>query len=132
MGGSRVRSNVLLTHPLPRTQVSVAHTLTPLRTATRRPVWVPAFPLAAPPWVRWWFHWCHLYGIWEPGQRSPVCLVGSFRPSDLAMRFSSTGVLPSSSTSLQLKDASFLRAQITVILVKDVIEPVPPANMKTH
>ncbi len=53
--------------PSARTQVSVAHTLTLFRTGIETPEQVPAFPLAAPPRVRRWFRWCHLYSFWEPG-----------------------------------------------------------------
>ncbi len=53
--------------PSARTRVSVAHTLTLFRTGIEPTNRVPAFPLAAPPRVRRWFRWCHLYSFWEPG-----------------------------------------------------------------
>ncbi len=49
------------------------------------------------------------------------------------MRFSSPGVPPSSevSTSVKAVDAHVLHAEIVVLLAKDVIEPVPPAGMRS-
>ncbi len=53
--------------------------------------------------------------------------------SDSAMRFSSPGVLPSSETSPHSSEGSwcsYLVRGITVLLAKDVMKPVPPADMK--
>ncbi len=48
------------------------HTQTPLWSATGR---VPAFHLAAPPWVRWWSRKSRLYSVWVPGSATqPVSL----------------------------------------------------------
>ncbi len=63
----------------------------------------------------------------------PIRLAGSCGPSDSAMRFSSPGVLQSSGASnsqqwRQLMPMSCER--ITVLLAKDVMKPVPPADMK--
>ncbi len=54
---------------------------------------------------------------------SLVQLARSLGPSDSAMRFSSPGVPPSS--------GPVLRAEIAVLLVKDAIEPVPPAGIRS-
>ncbi len=63
----------------------------------------------------------------------PIRLAGYCGPSDSAMRFSSPGVLQSSGASnsqqwRQLMPMSCER--ITVLLAKDVMKPVPPADMK--
>ncbi len=49
------------------------------------------------------------------------------------MRFSSPGVLPGSraSGSIKVADAPVLHAEIVVLLAKDAIEPVPPADMRS-
>ncbi len=63
----------------------------------------------------------------------PSRLAGSWGPSDSAMRFSSPGVLPSSgaSTSQQWRQrCPWLVRGISVLLAKDVMVPVPPADMK--
>ncbi len=47
------------------------------------------------------------------------------------MRLSSPGVPPVSRASGSIKAAPDLRVEIAVLLAKDVIEPVPPANMRS-
>ncbi len=63
----------------------------------------------------------------------PSRLAGSCGPSESAIRFSLPGVLPSSgaSTSQQWRQLMPMSWEgITVLLVKDVMKPVPPADMK--
>ncbi len=60
---------------------------------------------------------------------------GSCGPSDSATRFSSPGVPPKFRgirfTSVKAVDAPVLRAEIAVLLAKDAIEPVTPADMRS-
>ncbi len=71
----------------------------------------------------------------EPGKGSCTQVPASSRHSrqDSAMRFSSARRTPKFRgirfTSVKATDAPVLRAEIAVLLAKDAIEPVPPADM---
>ncbi len=61
----------------------------------------------------------------------PDGLAGSREPSDLAMRFSSPGALLSPGAfASPLCRTRMLRSCVTVLLAKDAIQPVPPAEMR--
>ncbi len=78
--------------------------------------------------------WSRLHSVWRRGSRCPACLAGSRAQFDSATRFSSPGDLPSSTgfleTSVAVRNAPVLREEIAVLLAKDAIEPVPPAEMR--
>ncbi len=106
-------------------QVSVAlHTQTPLWSDTGR---VPAFHLAAPPRVRRWSRRSRLYSVWVPG-KSATQLV-SLAPVDHLTRLRDS-VRPAFS-QVPPHSSKGLCGEITVLLARDVMEPVPPADMKT-
>ncbi len=106
-------------------QVSVApHTQTPLWSDTGR---VPAFHLAAPPRVRRWSRRSRLYSVWVPG-KSATQLV-SLAPVDHLTRLCDS-VRPAFS-QVPPHSSKGLCGEITVLLARDVMEPVPPADMKT-
>ncbi len=106
-------------------QVSVApHTQTPLWSDTGR---VPAFHLAAPPRVRRWSRRSRLYSVWVPG-KSATQLVSLAHVDHLTRLRDS--VRPAFS-QLPPHSSKGLCGEITVLLARDVMEPVPPADMKT-
>ncbi|KAI2656717.1 ORF V: Enzymatic polyprotein [Labeo rohita] len=101
-------------------------TLTPLRTGNETPERGPCIP-----------HRCPTGGtsvVLLVPLSFPVRLAGFSGPSDSAMRFSSPGAPPKFRgihfTSVKAADAPVLRAEIATLLVKDAIEPVPPADMR--
>ncbi len=98
------------------------HTQTPPWPATGQ---VPVFHLAALPRVRRWSDWSRLYGVWVPGSCPAVSLapVDSVRPAFSQVQ----GHPPHSSEGSR---CPCLVRGITVLLAKDVMEPVPPADMK--
>ncbi len=105
------------------------HIQTPPRSATGQ---IPAFHLAALPRVRRWSRWSHLYGVWVPGS----CPAVSLAPKDHLTRLCDS-VRPASSQvqghpphSSEGSRCPCLVRGITVLLAKDVLEPVPPADMK--
>ncbi len=87
-----------------------------------------------PPQVRRLYRWSRLHSVWRRGSRCPACLAGSRTQFDSATRFSSPGDLPSFNgfleTSVAVRNAPVLRKEIAVLLAKDAIEPVPPAEMR--
>ncbi len=95
---------------------------------------VPVLHFAAPPRVRLWLPWSRLYGLWGMASAPQAVSLGS-ENHQTRLRDS---VRPASSkfrgvqfTSVLNKDAPVLRAEIAVLLAKDAIEPVPPAEMKS-
>ncbi len=106
------------------------HTQTPPRSATGK---VPAFHLAALLRVRRWSRCTgRLYCVWVPGAAQPSSLApkdhltrlcDSVRPASSQVQ----GHLPHSSEGSR---CPCLVRGITVLLAKDVMEPVPPADMK--
>ncbi len=93
----------------------------------------PLLPFAAPPQVCRLCRWSHLHSVWRRGSRCPACLAGSRAQFDSATRFSSPGDLPSSTAFSRLvavRNAPVLRKEIAVLLAKDAIEPVPPAERR--
>ncbi len=100
------------------------HTQTPLWSDTGR---VPAFHLAAPPRVRRWSRRSRLYSVWVPGKSATQLVslapVGHLTRLRDSVRPAFSQVPPHSSKGLC--------GEITVLLAMDVMEPVPPADMKT-
>ncbi len=99
---------------------SVPSSLTPICAHHRGYIDVPLEPLAR--------------SVWRRGLRCPARLVGSRAKFDLATRFSSPGD-PSKfrgvlETAVAAQNAPVLREEIAVLLAKDAIEPVPPAEMR--
>ncbi len=99
------------------------HIQTPPRSATGQ---VPAFHLAALPRVRRWSRWSRLYGAGS-------CPAISLAPKDHLTRLCDS-VHPASSQvqghpphSSEGSRCPCLVRGITVLLAKDVMEPVPPA-----
>ncbi len=96
--------------------------------------WVPVFHLAAPLQVRRWSHWPRWHGLSEPGKlvlHSPprwhmrtIRLGYVIHFARRSPRFKGIWF-----TSIKAADAPVLRAEISVLLAKDAIEPVPPADM---
>ncbi|XDV29341.1 hypothetical protein PO909_032478 [Leuciscus waleckii] len=99
------------------------HTFRPHSGALRHPSRVPAFRRAAPPYV------CGAIG--------PACtvygsLASASQPVSLAHPYYQTWLCDSvRPVSPSLQGRSVLRAEIAILLTKDAIEPVPPADMKT-
>ncbi len=121
--------------PSARTQVSVAHTLTLFRTGIETPEQSPCIPPRCPtagtsvvplvPLVQFLGAWLAL--------PSPSCWLRRTIRLGYAIQFAR---LPPKFrgihfTSVKAVDAPVLRAEIAVLLVKDAIEPVPPADMRT-
>ncbi len=103
------------------------HTQTPPWSTTGQ---VPAFHLAALPRVRRWSRWSRLYGVWVPGS----CPAVSLAPKD-HLTWLCDSVCPASSQVQghpphSSEGSPCLVRGITVLLPKDVMEPVPPADMK--
>ncbi len=75
-----------------------------------------------------------MHSVWRRGSRCPACLAGSRAQFDSATRFSSPGEPPKFNgvleTSVAVRNAPVLREEIAVLLAKDAIEPVPPAEMR--
>ncbi len=77
-----------------------------------------------------------MHSVWRRGSRCPACLAGSCAQFDSATRFSSPGDLPSSTPFSRCRWQSgtalscVRRVEIAVLLAKDAIEPVPPAEMR--
>ncbi len=101
------------------------HTQTPPRSVTGQ---VPAFHLSALPRVCRWSRWSRLYGVWVSGSCPAVSpapvdhltrLCDSVRPASSQVQ----GHPPHSSEGMSCEG-------ITVLLAKDVMKPVPPADMK--
>ncbi len=95
---------------------------------------VPVFHIAAPPRVRRWLRWCRWHGLraWLALPSPSRWLLRTIRlgyaiqfarrpPKFRGIRF----------TSVKPADAPVLRAEIAVLLAKDAIEPVPPADMRS-
>ncbi len=121
--------------PSARMQVSVAHTLTLFRTASRRPKQGPCVPPRCPtagtsvvPLVSL----VQFLGAWL-ALPSPSCWLRLTIRLGYAIQFARhppkfRGI---HFTSVKAVDAPVLRAEIAVLLAKDAIEPVPPADMRT-
>ncbi len=121
--------------PSARTQVSVAHTLTLFRTGIETPEQGPCVPPRCPtagtsvvplvPLVQFLGAWLAL--------PSPSCWLRWTIRLGYAIQFvrrppKFRGI---HFTSVKAVDAPVLRAEIAVLLAKDAIEPVPPADMRT-
>ncbi len=121
--------------PSARTQVSVAHTLTLFRTGIETPEQGPCVPPRCPtagtsvvplvPLVQFLGAWLAL--------PSPSCWLRRTIRLGYAIQFARhppkfRGI---HFTSVKAVDAPVLRAEIAVLLAKDAIEPVPPADMRT-
>ncbi len=111
-------------------QVSVHHTLRPLLGPPRGQV--PAFHFAALPRVHRWSGWSRLYSVWVPGSCPAVLLALVDHLTRLC-----DSVCPASSQvqghpphSSEGSRYPCLVRGIAVLLAKDVMEPVPPADMK--
>ncbi len=135
--GSGPRTRCLLPHPLPNYGArSVSqHTLRPHFETHCLSSRAPVLHFAAPPWVRQSLPWSRLLrslGAWLELPRPSRWLPRTIRlgyaiqfarrpPKFRGIRF----------TSVLSKDAPVLRAEVAVLLAKDAIEPVPPAEMKS-
>ncbi len=121
--------------PSARTRVSVAHTLTLFRTGIETPEQGPCVPPRCPtagtsvvplvPLVQFLGAWLAL--------PSPSCWLRRTIRLGYAIQFARRppkfrGI---HFTSVKAVDAPALRAEIAVLLAKDAIEPVPPADMRT-
>ncbi len=121
--------------PSARTRVSVAHTLTLFRTGIETPEQGPCVPPRCPtagtsvvplvPLVQFLGAWLAL--------PSPSCWLRRTIRLGYAIQFAwrppkFRGI---HFTSVKAVDAPVLRAEIAVLLAKDAIEPVPPADMRT-
>ncbi len=86
------------------------------------------FHLAAPPQVRRWSSRSCLYSVWVPGKSAtqPVSLA----PVDHLTRLCDS-VRPAFS-QVPPHSSKGLCGEITVLLARDVMEPVLPADMKTR
>ncbi len=119
--------------PSARTQVSASHTPTPLRTGNETPEPGPCVPPRCPTagtsvgslvsLVRFW-------GAWLALPNPSRWLLRTIRLG-YAIQFARRppkyrGI---HSTTVRAADAPILRAEIAVLLAKDAIEPVPPADM---
>ncbi len=120
--------------PSARTQVSASHTPTPLRTGNETPEPGPCVPPRCPTagtsvgslvsLVRFW-------GAWLALPNPSRWLLRTIRLG-YAIQFARRppkyrGI---HSTTVRAADAPILRAEIAVLLAKDAIEPVPPADMR--
>ncbi len=63
--------------------------------------------------------WCHSHRVWGYGLHCPTCPAGSFAQFDSIQL-----------TSVAVRDSIVLCEEIAVLLAKDAIEPVPPAEMR--
>ncbi len=121
--------------PSARTQVSASHTPTPLRTGNETPEPGPCVPPRCPTagtsvgslvsLVRFW-------GAWLALPNPSRWLLHTIRLG-YAIQFARRppkyrGI---HSTTVRAADAPILRAEIAVLLAKDAIEPVPPADMRS-
>ncbi len=121
--------------PSARTQVSVSRTPTPLRTGNEMPEPGPCVPPRCPTagtsvgslvsLVRFW-------GAWLALPNPSRWLLRTIRLG-YAIQFARRppkyrGI---HSTTVRAADAPILRAEIAVLLAKDAIEPVPPADMRS-
>ncbi len=121
--------------PSAKTQVSVAHNLTLFRTGIETPEQGPCVPPRCPtagtsvvplvPLVQFLGAWLAL--------PSPSCWLRRTIRLGYAIQFARRppkfrGI---HFTSVKAVDAPVLRAEIAVLLAKDAIEPVPPADMRT-
>ncbi len=121
--------------PSARTQVSASHTPTPLRTGNETPEPGPCVPPRCPTagtsvgslvsLVRFW-------GAWLALPNPSRWLLRTIRLG-YAIQFTRRppkyrGI---HSTTVRAADAPILRAEIAVLLAKDAIEPVPPADMRS-
>ncbi len=73
-----------------------------------------------------------MHSVWRRGSHCPACLAGSRAQFGYAIQFARrppkfNGVLE---TSLAVRNAPVLREEIAVLLAKDAIEPVPPAERR--
>ncbi len=121
--------------PSAGTQVSASHTPTPLRTGNETPEPGPCVPPRCPtagtsvgslvPLVRFWGAWLALP---NPSRwllhtiRLGYAIQFARRPP----KYRGTHL-----TTVRAADAPILRAEIAVLLAKDAIEPVPPADMRS-
>ncbi len=105
------------------------HTQTPPRPATGQ---VPAFHLAALPRVRRWSGWSCFYGVWVPGSCPAVSLAPVYHLTRLSdsVRPASSQVQGHPPHSSEGSRCPCLVRGITVLLAKNVMESVPPADMK--
>ncbi len=121
--------------PSARTQVSASHTPTPLRTGNETPEPGPCVPPRCPTagtsvgslvsLVRFW-------GAWLALPNPSRWLLRTIRLG-YAIQFARRppkyrGI---HSTTVRAADAPILRAEIAVLLAKEAIEPVPPADMRS-
>ncbi len=121
--------------PSAGTQVSASHTPTPLRTGNETPEPGPCVPPRCPTagtsvgslvsLVRFW-------GAWLALPNPSRWLLRTIRLG-YAIQFARRppkyrGI---HSTTVRAADAPILRAEIAVLLAKDAIEPVPPADMRS-
>ncbi len=121
--------------PSAGTQVSASHTPTPLRTGNETPEPGPCVPPRCPTagtsvgslvsLVRFW-------GAWLALSNPSRWLLRTIRLG-YAIQFARRppkyrGI---HSTTVRAADAPILRAEIAVLLAKDAIEPVPPADMRS-
>ncbi len=94
----------------------------------------PVLQFAAPPLVHWGLPWSHctISRAWLGLPRPSHWLLRIIRLS-YAIQFARRPpkFRGARFTSVLNKDAPVLRAEVMVLLVKDAIEPVPPAEMKS-
>ncbi len=121
--------------PSARTQVSASRTLTPLRTGNETPEPGPCVPPRCPTagtsvgslvsLVRFW-------GAWLALPNPSRWLLRTIRLG-YAIQFARRPPKYRGfhSTTVRAADAPILRAEIAVLLAKDAIEPVPPADMRS-
>ncbi len=121
--------------PSARTQVSASRTPTPLRTGNETPEPGPCVPPRCPTagtsvgslvsLVRFW-------GAWLALPNPSRWLLRTIRLG-YAIQFArrSPKYRGIHSTTVRAADAPILRAEIAVLLAKDAIEPVPPADMRS-
>ncbi len=115
-------------------QVSVTpHTQTPLRDALPFESG-PCAPFRCPPWVR---QWLPGPACTVPGGLARAPQAVSLAPEDYQTRYAIQFArrppqVQGHSVHLSVEqDAPVLRAEVAVLLAKDAIEPVPPAEMKS-
>ncbi len=121
--------------PSAGTQVSASHTPTPLRTGNEKPEPGPCVPPRCPTagtsvgslvsLVRFWGAWLALPNpsrwLLHTIRLGYAILFARRPPKYRGIHF----------TAVRAADAPILRAEIAVLLAKDAIEPVPPADMRS-
>ncbi len=121
--------------PSAGTQVSASHTPTPLRTGNETPEPGPCVPPRCPTagtsvgslvsLVRFWGAWLALPNPSRWLLRT-IILGNAIQFARRPPKY--RGI---HSTTVRAADAPILRAEIAVLLAKDAIEPVPPADMRS-